>query len=290
MKGISALDLYRRTPKTNCGECGHPSCLAFATRVIVERMPLEACPYLNDETLSDLGEKISRQQDAGVYVKRDPYKITADFIRDRIQGKDLPAVAAGLGAEAVEQEGTQGLCIRYLNRDHVLTHRDITVDGRSTGDHWDNILLYNYVHFSGNEPLRREWIPIDNIPGYIPKKPELEHGCEQKIASHFQGRPEALQQASESLAGIPAPDHPQADAALVFHPLPRVPFLLLFWNHDPEENFPARAKVLFDRSVTSYLDIESLVFLAEKFADALVRADEDISAGRGTPSSEPLPS
>jgi len=31
--------------------------------------------------------------------------------------------------------------------------------------------------------------------------------------------------------------------------------------------------VLFDRSVTHYLDIESLVFLAEKFAEALIEAD-----------------
>jgi len=30
-----------------------------------------------------------------------------------------------------------------------------------------------------------------------------------------------------------------------------------------------------DRSVTNYLDIESLVFLAEKFADALIREDEN---------------
>ena len=30
-----------------------------------------------------------------------------------------------------------------------------------------------------------------------------------------------------------------------------------------------------DLSVTSYLDIESLVFLAEKFADAMIREDEN---------------
>jgi len=273
MKPISALDLYQATPKTNCKECGHPTCLAFSTRVIVEKMPLDACPYLKDEVRSDLRERISRQQEEGVYVKRDQYKITADFIRERLEGTDFSAVAEGLGAEPVEQAGSPGLRIRYLNRDHVLTRKDITLDGVSTGDHWDNILLYNYVHFAGSEPLHRKWIPIDSIPGHIPKKPELEHGCEEKIARHFRGRREALERAAGALAGSPDPQHEHADLALSFLPLPRVPFLLLFWDHDPDEDFPARAKVLFDGSVTSYLDIESLVFLAEKFAEALIEAD-----------------
>jgi hypothetical protein len=63
--------------------------------------------------------------------------------------------------------------------------------------------------------------------------------------------------------------------ALSFLPLPRIPFFLVFWDAVPEEGFEARAKVLFDRSVTNYLDIESLVFLAERFAGALIREDEN---------------
>ena len=27
------IELYKKLPKTNCGDCGHPSCLAFATQV-----------------------------------------------------------------------------------------------------------------------------------------------------------------------------------------------------------------------------------------------------------------
>jgi hypothetical protein len=275
MKPISALDLYKATPKTNCRECGHPSCLAFATRVIVEKKPLDACPYLSEETRSELGKHIAEQQEQGVYVKRDQYKITANFIRERLAEKDFAAVADGLGAEYLQQDGEPCLRIRYLNRDHVLSRTEITLDGESTGDHWDNILLYNYVHFSGSEPLKNEWIPIDSIPGNIPKKPELEHGCEEKIAAHFQGRQQALERAAGTLGGIADEQHTHADTALAFFPLPRVPFLMLFWDLDPEENFPARTKVLFDRSVTAYLDIESLVFLAEKFAEALIQADKE---------------
>jgi hypothetical protein len=279
MKPVSAIELYKATPKTNCKECGFPTCLAFATRVIVEKKPLASCPYLSEEIREELGRRIHEQQSAGVYVKRDLYKITADHIRERLQSHDFSAIAEGLGARYVEQDGQPHLRFTYLNRDCLLSKQSILIEGAQADDHWDNILLYNYVHFSGNEPIQGEWIPIDNIPGHIPKKPELEHGCEEKIAACFEGKADRLKRAARALGARAVEEASNADVALSFFPLPKVPFFLVFWDSVPEEGFEARAKVLFDRSVTNYLDIESLVFLAEKFADALIRADEsrDIS-------------
>ena len=273
MKPVSAIELYQATPRTNCKECGYSTCLAFATRVIVEKKPLEACPYLNIEKRKELESRILEQQSKGVYVKRDLYKITADHIRERLKDHDFPSVAKGLGADFLERDGEPFLLFRYLNKDCLLSKREIFLEDSITGDHWHNILLYNYVHVAGNAPLKGEWIPIDNIPGNIPKKPELEQGCEQKIASHFKGEIPRLQIAASALGGGEAGDAEHADAAFTFLPLPKVPFFMLFWDHVPQEEFPARVKVLFDRSVTHYLDVESLVFLAEKFAEALIEAD-----------------
>ena len=278
MKPVSAIELYKATPRTNCKECGFPTCLAFATRVIVEKKPLETCPYLNDEVREELGKRIHEQQSAGIYVKRDLYKITADYIRERLEPCDFSKIAQGLGAEYVERDGKPHLRFPYLNRDCLLSKESILIDGREANDPWDNILLYNYVHFSGNEPVRGEWIPIDSIPGHIPKKPELEHGCEEKIAAHFEGKPDRLERASQTLGAEKVEDASNADIAVSFLPLPKVPFFLVFWDAVQEDGFEARARVLFDRSVTNYLDIESLVFLAEKFAEALLQADES----RGT--------
>ncbi len=275
MKPVSAIELYKATPGTNCKECGFQTCLAFATCVIVEKKPLETCPYLTEEVLEELGKRIHEQQSEGVYVKRDLYKITADHIRERIESHDFSAIAEGLGAQCVEKDDQPHLRLTYLNRDCLMSKQEIWIEGNPADDHWDNILLYNYVHFSGNEPIRGEWIPIDNIPGNIPKKPELEHGCEQKIAAHFEGKAARLERAASALGAKKAEDESNADVALSFLPLPRIPFFLVFWDAVPEEGFEARAKVLFDRSVTNYLDIESLVFLAEKFADALIREDEN---------------
>jgi Domain of unknown function (DUF3786)/Putative Fe-S cluster len=280
MKPVSAIELYKATPKTNCKACGFPTCLAFATRVIVEKKPLESCPYLGEELREELEKRITEQQSQGVYVKRDLYKITADHIRERLEPYDLAAIAQGLGAQYIEKDGQPHLRFSYLNRDCLVSKKSILVEGCPAEDHWDDILLYNYVFSSGNEPVRGEWIPIDNIPGHIPKKPELEEGCEGRVAAHFQGNPARLQRAGTALGGKRVEGASHADTALCFLPLPRVPFFLLFWDAAPEDGFEARAKVLFDRSVTNYLDIESLVFLARKFADALIRADESTGPPR----------
>ena len=49
-----------------------------------------------------------------------------------------------------------------------------------------------------------------------------------------------------------------------------VPQFLLFWEGEPEDGFEPKAKVLFDHHVLDFLDLESLVFSAERFAERLV--------------------
>jgi len=58
-----------------------------------------------------------------------------------------------------------------------------------------------------------------------------------------------------------------ADLSLLFEPLPRVPILLLYW--EPDEDFPAQARFLFDASVGAYLDLESVLFLVEGLMERL---------------------
>ncbi|MDD2903355.1 MAG: (Fe-S)-binding protein [Syntrophales bacterium] len=38
------LDVLKTLPRTNCGECGQATCMAFATQVIKEGEDLGKCP------------------------------------------------------------------------------------------------------------------------------------------------------------------------------------------------------------------------------------------------------
>ena len=40
---LTGLDIYKLLPKTNCGECKSPTCLAFAMRVAQKQAALALC-------------------------------------------------------------------------------------------------------------------------------------------------------------------------------------------------------------------------------------------------------
>ena len=46
---LSGLDIYKLLPKTNCKECGFPTCLAFAMQIAAKKVELSKCPHVSEE-------------------------------------------------------------------------------------------------------------------------------------------------------------------------------------------------------------------------------------------------
>lgn len=46
--GLTGLEIFKQLPKTNCGECGIPTCLAFAMALASGKATLSQCPYVSD--------------------------------------------------------------------------------------------------------------------------------------------------------------------------------------------------------------------------------------------------
>ena len=51
---LSGLEIYKMLPKTNCKECGFPTCLAFAMKLAAKQVELSDCPYVSDESKEKL--------------------------------------------------------------------------------------------------------------------------------------------------------------------------------------------------------------------------------------------
>lgn len=51
---LTGLDIYKQLPKKNCGECGPPTCLAFAMALAGGKASLDSCPYVTDEARAAL--------------------------------------------------------------------------------------------------------------------------------------------------------------------------------------------------------------------------------------------
>jgi len=52
---LTGLQIYKLLPRTNCGDCGVPTCLAFAMKVAAKQASLEQCPHVTDEARQVLG-------------------------------------------------------------------------------------------------------------------------------------------------------------------------------------------------------------------------------------------
>ncbi len=54
--GLTGIQIFKLLPKTNCKECGVPTCLAFAMNLAAGKAELSACPYVSDEAKASLSE------------------------------------------------------------------------------------------------------------------------------------------------------------------------------------------------------------------------------------------
>jgi acetyl-CoA decarbonylase/synthase complex subunit gamma len=52
---LSGIQIFKLLPKTNCGECGVPTCLAFAMNLAAAKAELSKCPYVSEESKAKLG-------------------------------------------------------------------------------------------------------------------------------------------------------------------------------------------------------------------------------------------
>ena len=52
---LSGLDIFKLLPRTNCGDCGVPTCMAFAMKLAQKKAELGECPHASDEAKDSLG-------------------------------------------------------------------------------------------------------------------------------------------------------------------------------------------------------------------------------------------
>lgn len=51
---LSGIQLFKQLPKTNCKDCGYPTCMAFALQVAAGKAAIAGCPHLAGEVLATL--------------------------------------------------------------------------------------------------------------------------------------------------------------------------------------------------------------------------------------------
>ncbi len=266
---ITVMEVLKTLPRTNCGDCGQATCLAFATQVIKEGEDLNKCPHLT-VAQADLGQAVRAQQEAGVGRRRESLAISLEVLQEKVAPLDFAALAPGLGATYGEEAGRPYLTLAYFGFCLQVFKDELRYPPGALADPWDAILLYNYIASQGQEPVAGVWIAYNSLPNSVSKSKTLAR-LERKLADHFVGQAAQLKERVQQQGGeMVAVGGEDADIQAAFLPLPRVPILLLFWDAEAEEGFAPQARFLFDASVTVYLDLEAILFLVEHLMERLM--------------------
>ncbi|MBR6114060.1 MAG: acetyl-CoA decarbonylase/synthase complex subunit gamma [Oscillospiraceae bacterium] len=53
---LKGLDIFKLSPKTNCKDCGCPTCMAFCMKVAQGALPIEKCPHFSADAIASLSE------------------------------------------------------------------------------------------------------------------------------------------------------------------------------------------------------------------------------------------
>ncbi len=262
--GINHLEILRYLNKSNCRECGVPTCLAFAASLINGDKKLSDCPHIGREAAEILDKKIvKRGQDKKLDELLDPLK-------KEISGVDFAKAAEGLGAEYSDEK----LRIKCLGKDFVVDSKG-GIESLLHINTWVAVPLLKYIITGGGEPLSGKWVSFDQLKRASSVTQYFDRRCE-----------EPMRQLAESHTGIffdlinifggSSIEGFSADFARVIYPLPKVPFLILYWK--PDEQFPSKLRLLFDSTADTYIEIEFIIALGrglvEMFKRILSRHEE----------------
>lgn len=268
---LSVVDLYKTVlPRTNCRDCGYPTCLAFASMVVSEKLPLKNCPHVDPQKLGAFQEELDRQHQAGKWTKRDLSADALSWARERSASMNLADLPERIGGRILEMEGSPALELPYFGgfihvTPKVIRHSDGTELGR-----WEQVFIYNHLAQGGSVLPGSNWKGLEEIPNTVSKIKSMRDRVEGPLIARFAGKSDELRKAALALGAIDKVMADQtADLAMQLHPLPRIPVLLVFWDAADQDGFGARVKLLFDQTITEHLDIESILFLSERLRQLL---------------------
>lgn len=268
---LSVVDLYKNVlPRTNCRDCGFPTCLAFASMVVSEKHPLSACPHLDEETVRRCSEELEKQYAEGKWLKRDMAADALKWASEKAASMEIKDLPERIGGVLVEKEGQIILDLPYFNDAVLISKNGIERKDGQELTRWEKVFLYNHIAQGGKRMPVGKWKGLVEIPNTVSKMKSMISHVEKPLIEKFRGKASALLEKAVKIGGKNIGENiDSADVAVLFQPLPRIPVRLFFWDQALNENIEAEVKLSFDETITEHLDIESIMFLSERIRQLL---------------------
>jgi hypothetical protein len=268
---LSAIDIYKKLlPKTNCGDCGYRTCLAFASMVVSEQLPLKNCPYISPDKIQTAQQELQKQYAEGKWTRRDMSKDALQWAKERAASMQISDLYKRIGGKLMDSNGEQVLELPYFNTSiHIKPGHIVKTDEPSL-TRWEQVFLFNHMAQGGSSLPTGNWKGLADFPNTVSKIKSMKKHVEEPLIQRFSGKVQELKNNALNFGGkLIADDSVNADAAVLFNPLPRIPVMLLFWDANMDDGYGAEVKLLFDETIIDHLDIESIMFLSERIKQLL---------------------
>ena len=258
---VTALDIYKKLPQTNCGKCQLPSCLAFAAAILAGSRKLHECPDLDPESMAELSARLHRP---------DPLEIEQALFVDKLQKKmesiNLEAVAPLIGARVKNDR----ISINSLGKDFIFDRR-----GNMTSEchiiSWVQAPMLSYITYKTHADITGRWISFREIKGGIEWQTLFTNRCEEPLRKLADGNPGLFNDLIDLFMGKTI-DWYEADIALVLYPLPKFP--ILFCYQAPEGDLASKLTIFFDECCSVNLHIKSIFTLCSGLVQMFTKIAE----------------
>lgn len=265
--GINNLEILKHLNKSNCKECGVPTCLAFATALINGEKRLSDCSYLSMEAVDTLELKI---------VKRGQYEKLKELLgplKKEVSTIDFSKVAKGLGAEHEDNR----MRIKCLGKDFIVDNKG-DIESMIHVNTWVAAPLLKYIIMGGNEPLSGKWVSFEELKRASSVARYFDRRCEEPLRQLAESHTDIFFDLINIFGGKSVSGF-SADYARVIYPLPKVPFLILYWK--PDNQFESKLRLLLDSTADKYLDIEFIIGLGRGIVEMVKKILSRLTTGNG---------
>lgn len=250
----NAFEIFKLLDKSNCGDCGEKTCLAFAGAVFKGGRKASDCPRLDKDIVNMIsGGKEDQRGPEGEGIA------FLESLKDDITRTDI-----GKAARRVRADFKEGrLTLKVMGKDFSVDSKgnlfsDIHINP------WIAVPFLSYVLFGKGVEPKGEWVSFRELKDGRERYALFHKRCEDALKKVADVYTELFDDMVHLFGGTRVAPQFQSDISVVLHPLPLVPMMVCYWKTD--EGMQSSINVFFDRTADENLDIGSVFSLGVGFS------------------------